>query len=445
MSSAKLEGENGVNMAGNETLGQSLSDEELEPVPSKRREVVQSTEAVAPSQAAAESVGYKFQPSSPMRTDFGDQAKGSTNDVVTNSSSEDDFEHLNPPDENGEATDQDKETAETVPSNNSVPTTPTKNTPHKRTAEVAHGSTGTARTGSLSPPSSPASKKKRWEDFVKEDEENKRKREREKSVTGQQENNNLKFIIVAVIVGVLAVGAIYFKAGADEPPQPKPPTYTWKKANANFYNWTKTLRAEFPKQNPDTWIQLIASSSETLKKTEPNHPAVITALLPPSMDADFASCFLTKVGNVINKAVAPILKGKDKSPAAVMQINAVSMSENSITQFRTEVEGYFRNEGKVLLVSDVDKVKSETQLFVFHGLCDSFHAVDKRATIFFAVRVPQDLYEKYEWIHSRGGDIVNDVLTEAWKNTLSPDSGPAMVARVADAVILLNEGDQCKS
>ncbi|CAL8143742.1 unnamed protein product [Orchesella dallaii] len=435
MTSTEKEGVNGVSMAGNETLGQSLSDEEVELGPglSKRREV-QNSEAAPPSQAA-DVKGYKFQPSSPIRCDFVEQAKGSTNDVVTNSSSEDDFEHLSPPEENGETN------PETATANNSEPTTPTKNTPHKRTADVAHGSTGITRTGSVSPPRSPATKKKRWEDFVKEDEEKKKKNE---SSDGSPKTHTLKFIVGAVIVVFIAVGATYLNADTPADTQRKPPTYTWKKASTNFYNWTKTLRADFPKQNAETWIQLIASSSETLKKTEPGHPAVITALIPPSMDAEFASCFLTKVGNVINKAVAPILKGKDMPPGAVKKVNAVSMSENSITQFRSDVEGYFHNEGKVLIVSDVDKVKSEDHLFVFHGLCDSFHAVDKRATIFFVVQVPQELFGKYEWNHSRGGDIVNDVLSEAWKTTLSPDSGPAMVARVADAVILLNEGDECK-
>jgi len=256
MSSAKQEGEgNGVKMAaGKESLGQTLSDEELEAVPVAKRRPLDVSEPVTPSAQGTESSGFKFQPSSPIRCDFGDQhqAKGNNgNDAVTHSSSEDDFEHLNPPEENGETN------GVAAENNDSAPTTPTKYAPHKRTADVAHGgATGIARTGSASPPSSPASKKKRWEDFLKEDDEKKKKREQEH---GESKSNKPKelhgfnFVNVAAISLAVVIfaylAASRFTEVSPSVSQAKPPTYTWKKANANFYNWTNTLGSEFPKQN----------------------------------------------------------------------------------------------------------------------------------------------------------------------------------------------------
>jgi hypothetical protein len=178
-----------------------------------------------------------------------------------------------------------------------------------------------------------------------------------------------------------------------------------------------------------------------MKKTEPIHPAVITVLFPPSMSEDFATCFVRKVGNVVNKAVAPYY---DSPPAKIREISAATFESQTISNFRTDIEAYFKRQGTAVITLGIDQFKSVDNLNVIQGLCDSYHPVYKRATNLFPVQVSKEIFEKYDWIHERGGDIANDVLNEAWKTTLSVDSGPALVARVADAVILLNEGDECK-
>lgn len=88
-------------------------------------------------------------------------------------------------------------------------------------------------------------------------------------------------------------------------------------------------------------------------------------------------------------------------------------------------------------------MKTESDLLFFHGLCDNYKAVDKRATILFPLQVPPEVYEKYEWEHARAGDISTDLLNTAFSKVISADSGPALVARIADAVVLLNDGDTC--
>lgn len=166
-------------------------------------------------------------------------------------------------------------------------------------------------------------------------------------------------------------------------------------------------------------------------------------LLPPSLERDFVSCFLKRVGNVVNQAVGPILQGFRKKPAAVREIDPSTFTKTSISEFHSAIKNYFEKQGKVLITWDVDKFQTEEELLVFHALCDNYKAIDKRAVLLFPLQVSPATFSKFEWIHARGGDISNDVLSDGWKTVLSPDVGPALQARVADAVILLNEGDNC--
>jgi len=421
-------------------IGTSLSDEEAEvllPVPTPTAQ-----------RATTKNEGYKFNTDTNVKPDFNfiNTASNST----SSSDPDEGFEILGTPDENEENDDNEGE--------NSVPTTPVKLTPHKRAADAAAGGNTIGNGANGSPPSSPAPKKrKQFTDYLKEDDE-KEKKKLEQSMEEEKVKSTCifakckdgwiqyKYPIVAVIIAVVIayVGVCTLTGNCPDTGlvnhTAAKPRYSWKKMGSNFLNWAKAMEKDFPMQNRETWIQLIASISETMKKTEPTHPAVITVLFPPTVSEDFALCFARKVGNIVNKAVAPYY---NNITAKVREISTSSFSSSSITDFRSDIEEYFKTQGMAVITLDIDQFKSEENLIVIQGLCDSYHAVFKRATYLFPLQVPQHIFDKFDWIHERGGDIANDVLTEVWKNTLSPDAGPALVARVADSVIVLKEGDQC--
>lgn len=129
-----------------------------------------------------------------------------------------------------------------------------------------------------------------------------------------------------------------------------------------------------------------------------------------------------------------------------MSPTSFTQKGSSITAIRADIEVYLKSKGKAVLALDIDKFTKEQDLLTFHGLCDNFKAVDKRATVLFPVVVPPEISPgKYEWSHARAGDISSDLLNSAFRKVVGADTGPALVARIADAVILLNEGDDCKN
>lgn len=172
--------------------------------------------------------------------------------------------------------------------------------------------------------------------------------------------------------------------------------------------------------------------------------------MPPDMDYQFGECFSNKIALALNEAIQPKLSKSDadfiagKSAQNLISINYQTFREQSITQIRRDIESYLKAHGKALVINDIDKIRKKDHLMVFHGLCDNYHAVDVRATVLFPVEVPEITYKNFEWTRFRAGAIANEIFKTSWKNVIEDDSIAALVARVADTVILLNEGDECK-
>lgn len=72
----------------------------------------------------------------------------------------------------------------------------------------------------------------------------------------------------------------------------------------------------------ETWTLLKAAIRNTLKAKEPQHPAVITAWVPPILSIDFGNCLKEKIGNAVNKAVNPLLS-RNKGSISVPNIKNI--------------------------------------------------------------------------------------------------------------------------
>lgn len=114
-----------------------------------------------------------------------------------------------------------------------------------------------------------------------------------------------------------------------------------------------------------------------------------------------------------------------------------------ISLIHSRINHYFGSGGRSIVVKDVEKIKEEKHLLLFHGLCDNFHAPEKRATLFFILPVPQKVFTTKKWSNERASDLSYEILDNAWKSTTNDDSRPAIISRVAASVVLLNDGDTC--
>lgn len=192
-------------------------------------------------------------------------------------------------------------------------------------------------------------------------------------------------------------------------------------------------------------MKIQATVINTLQNKDPTHPSVITVLTSPNISTRFVKCFTRKLAFVLNKSVFSLLSQDNNLvfgfPTHPKEIYPETFRHHSITIIRNDIERYFKFHGKALIVHDITEFEKEEDLMVFHGICDNYHAVDPRATIIFPVRIPANMYKNME---PSVASTANLVLTKAWSNILVEDSVPALVARVADTVILLEKEDECR-
>jgi len=156
----------------------------------------------------------------------------------------------------------------------------------------------------------------------------------------------------------------------------------------------------------------------------------------------FATCFISKVASIVNHIFSKVLK-LSQSPVKIVDKGYFEKYGSNITAIHEDLNSYLSGGGKAVVVKDVEQLVSEEHLQVFHSFCDNFKAEDTRATFFFLVPVPELIHQKQPWNPKFSAQISYDVLDQAWLNTLSDDSRPAMISRIAATVVLLKEGDVC--
>lgn len=196
------------------------------------------------------------------------------------------------------------------------------------------------------------------------------------------------------------------------------------------------LAARFPSQSEDTKFSLKVALEQVLNVKEPREPPSMIILIPASMSHSFPICFAQVFGRILNRAYNP------NSPASVKMISAADLQTADTTTIHRDLENYFEN-GKAVIVLDIQKLRSEEHLTVFHTFSDNTHAPVKRALYLYLVHIPDD-YKASPSISSNAKHG-NDILEKAWKNVLDWDKIHPLLARVGSwGTVLLNEGDSCE-
>jgi hypothetical protein len=188
-------------------------------------------------------------------------------------------------------------------------------------------------------------------------------------------------------------------------------------------------------------VHLLSAINSTLSNQESKQPSCIAILVPPTVDPQFPICLARKLSKFTNGIFSNVIFTRN-SDVLTFNSNYFSKFGKDITKIHSDLATYFQNGGRAVVVQDVEKLKEEDHLLIFHSLCDNFKAPEKRASIFFTIPVPQYLLKKYGWGYAQASDLSYYTLDDAWK-FVSGDTRPALIARIAATVILLNEGDTC--
>jgi hypothetical protein len=218
------------------------------------------------------------------------------------------------------------------------------------------------------------------------------------------------------------------------------PSSTPAQKKTLLLNMLEEMQSDSPKQPRETFIQLLSTIGETFSDQD-SRPAGIVILIPPHFHSkSFTNCFALKLARNVNR----IFTGSSHqvNPKELSKQDALDTPD--VTTIHTELKGYFNYEGgKAVVVWNVEQIQSHEFLMMFHAFCDNVMAYDTQATFIFTLNVPQNLYDKYNWVEANGYRITYETLKNAWANVLTPDKTPALISRMALANILLRDGDSC--
>ncbi|XP_021949961.1 uncharacterized protein LOC110847339 isoform X3 [Folsomia candida] len=218
---------------------------------------------------------------------------------------------------------------------------------------------------------------------------------------------------------------------------------TWEDSQKKLVSDILQLQKQFPSQYRESLIHILSAIDSTLSRVVPKQPSSIVLLVPPKLaKSSFPLCFAQKLSKLTNEIFSE-MNGTDTPSTFTMDSKYFQKYGKDITKIHDQLNNYFLNGGRSIIVQDVEKLQDETHLLVFHGLCDNYYAPEKRATLLFILPVPQNLFTTSKLNNGMASELSYQILDQGWKSTTNDDSRPAMIARIAASVVFLNEGDSC--
>lgn len=185
-------------------------------------------------------------------------------------------------------------------------------------------------------------------------------------------------------------------------------------------------------------FRLSSSADWILTKEEPRHPSSIVALLPSESTFEKPSVteqLVEKYAVVVNKIFSKILK-INPVPVFHMDRSYFDKINGRLSIVMEDLEEYFANGGRSVVVRDIDKILTDKELMVFHALCDDTMAIQKRALVIFLVSVPNPVTSDISWNEENAKQIAYTTLDQTWSSVLSPNFRAALIVRILRESIL---------
>lgn len=237
--------------------------------------------------------------------------------------------------------------------------------------------------------------------------------------------NLVKGVIFAIIL-------IFIKWWFFTPSEPEPASYTMSPLE-RFTQDLKEFKENFPQQDKHTWITFSSAIKRIIVDDYPAQPAVIL-LGTTKGGRKLADCMARKLAKLVNQAY-------NASPPVVIDVSTEYRSlspGDAKLALEEKFEENFQSGSRSVNLLGLEDLDGRTAM-ILHSYCDNENAPHKKAAIIFTFEVEETEIPSRDGNPNVAERFVEDSLGNEWKKSLNIDDTHALLSRVANNVVIINE------